>query len=74
MVFISCTLRLTIDNSFTGLCDVFDEQENPEVMAKQIIFKMQLIASVHKTLLKNVEHAQRRQRKVYAARKRVANL
>jgi hypothetical protein len=30
---------------------------------------MQLIASVHKTLLENVEHAQRKQRKVYVAKK-----
>jgi hypothetical protein len=48
---------------------VFDEQENPEVMAKQMILKMQLIASVHKTLLENVEQAQKRQWKVYATRK-----
>jgi hypothetical protein len=40
-------------------------------MAEQMILKMQLIASVHKTLLENVEQAQRRQRKVYVARKRL---
>jgi hypothetical protein len=34
-----------------------------------MILKMWLIASVHKTLLENVEHAQKRQRKVYATRK-----
>jgi hypothetical protein len=33
-----------------------------------MILKMRLIASVHKTLLENVEHAQRKQRKVYASR------
>jgi len=38
-------------------------------MVEQMIFKMQLIASVHKTLLENVEQAQKRQKKVYAARK-----
>jgi hypothetical protein len=61
--------KLTIDNNLRGLCDVFDEQENPEVITKQMILKMQLIASVHKTLLENVEQAQKRQRKVYATRK-----
>jgi hypothetical protein len=30
---------------------------------------MQLIASVHKSVFKNVEHAQKKQRKVCAARK-----
>jgi hypothetical protein len=69
MVFIGCTPRLTIDNNLIGLCDVFDEQENPEFIAKQMILKMQLIANVHKTLLENVEHAHRKQRKVYAAKK-----
>jgi hypothetical protein len=48
---------------------VFDEQDNPKVIAKQMILKMQLIVNVHKTLLENVEHAQRKQRKVYAAKK-----
>jgi len=38
-------------------------------MVEQMILKMQLIASVHKTLLKNVEQAQKRQKKVYATRK-----
>jgi hypothetical protein len=61
--------RLTIDNSLNGLCDVFDEQASPEVMANQMILKMQLITSVHKFLLENVEHAQKKQRKAYATRK-----
>jgi hypothetical protein len=38
-------------------------------MVEQMILKMQLIANVHKTLLENVEQAQKRQRKVYAAKK-----
>ncbi len=63
------TPRLTIDNNLSGLCDVFDEQKNPEIIVKQMILEMQLIASVHKTLLKNVEHAQRKQKKVYAITK-----
>jgi hypothetical protein len=57
MVFTGCTPRLTIDNSLSGLCDVFDEHVSLEVMANQMILKMELIASVHKFLLENVEHA-----------------
>jgi hypothetical protein len=59
-MFTGRTPRLNINNSRSGLCDVFDEQETPEVMANQMIFKMQLITSVHKSLLENVEHAQRK--------------
>ncbi len=58
MVLIGRTPRLTIDNNLSGLCDVFNEQENPKVKAEQMILKMRLIANVHKTLLENVEHAQ----------------
>jgi len=60
MVLIGCMPRLTIDNSLSGLCNVFDEQASPRVMVDQMIFKMQLIASVHKSLLENVEHAQKK--------------
>jgi hypothetical protein len=49
--------RLTIDNSLSGLCDVVDEQKSLEVVANQMILKTQLIASVHKSRLENVEHA-----------------
>jgi hypothetical protein len=57
MVLTGRTPRLTIDNSFSGLCDVFDEQENLEVIIDQMILKMKLITSMHKSLLENVEHA-----------------
>jgi hypothetical protein len=40
MVLISRTPRFSIDNSLNGLCDAFDEQENPEVMVAQMVFKM----------------------------------
>jgi hypothetical protein len=40
MVLTSRTLRLTINNSISGLCDVFDEQESPEIMADQMILKI----------------------------------
>ncbi len=69
MVFTGYTPKFTIDNSLSGLCDVFDEQESLKIMANQMILKMQLIASVHKSLFENVEHVQRKQMKVYVARK-----
>jgi hypothetical protein len=71
MVLIGHTPRLTIDNNLNGSCDVFDEHENPEVIVEQMILKMWLITIMHKTLLENVEHAQRKQRKVYASKKRL---
>jgi hypothetical protein len=40
MVLTSRTPRLAIDNNLSGFCDVFDEQENPEVMVEQMICKM----------------------------------
>ncbi len=61
--------KLTIDNNFNGLCNIFNEHANPQVVTDQMILKMQLIASVHKSLLKNVEDVQKKQRKVYVARK-----
>jgi len=33
MVLVGCMPILTIDNSCNGLCDVFDEQASPEIMA-----------------------------------------
>ncbi len=57
MVLTGRMLRFTIDNNLSGLCDVFDEQENSKVITMQMILKMRLIASVHKILLKTVEHA-----------------
>jgi hypothetical protein len=60
MVFTGRTPRFTIDNNLNDLCDVFDDHASLEVMAYQMILKMQLITSVHKSLLVNVEHVQRK--------------
>jgi len=51
---------LTIDNNQNGLCDVFDEHASPEIVANQMILKMQLIVNVHKSFLENVEHVQKK--------------
>jgi len=66
MVLTICTPRLTIDNNFNGLCDVFDEFVSLEVMTKQMVQNMQLIVVVHRLLLENVEHVQKKQRKTHA--------
>jgi hypothetical protein len=65
MVLIRCTPRLTIDNNFNGLCDVFDEFVGLEVTTKQMVQNMQLIVVVHRLLLENVEHVQKKQRKTH---------
>jgi hypothetical protein len=56
--------RLVVDNSLNGLCKVIDEQMGLEAMVEQMIWKMQLVSIIHKTLLKNVEQAQKKQCKV----------
>jgi hypothetical protein len=43
-------------------------------MVEQMIFKMQLIISVHKTLLENVEQALEETKEGVCSQKRVANL
>ncbi len=50
-------------------CVMFDESARLEFMIEQLIHKMHLIVSMHKSLLENVKQAQNKQRKVYAARK-----
>jgi len=58
---------MTIDNNLNGLCDIFDEHVGLEIAAKQMVLKMQLITNVHKSLLKNVKHVQKKWKKVYVA-------
>ncbi len=69
MVLIMCTPKLTTDNNFNGLCNVLDEHATLEVMVELMVHKMELIANVHKSLLENVEHVQKKQQEVYATRK-----
>jgi len=52
-----------------GLCEIVDEQMGLEAMVEQMIWKMQLVSSIHKTLLENVEQAQKKQCKVKVPRK-----
>jgi len=69
MVLIGHNPRLTTNNNLSVLCVVVGKQVGHEVMVEQMINKMQLVANIYKTLLENVEQAQKTQRKVYVARK-----
>jgi hypothetical protein len=60
---------LRADNFLQALTAETDESENVEVLAARFLQKVELIASLHDDVLVNVEQAQRRQKKNYAARK-----
>jgi hypothetical protein len=69
MILTGRTPRLRADNFLQTLTAETDESENVEVLAAQFLQKVELIASLHDDVLVNVEQAQRRQKKNYAARK-----
>jgi hypothetical protein len=69
MILTGRTPRLRADNFLQALTAETDESENVEVLAAQFLQKVELIASLHDDVLVNVEQAQRRQKKNYAARK-----
>jgi hypothetical protein len=52
--------KLVANNSLNGLCEVVNEQMGPEAMVEQMIWKMQLVSSIHKSLLGNVEQAHKK--------------
>jgi DNA polymerase sigma len=60
MVFTSHTSKLTINNNLNGLCVIFDEHVCLEIVAKQMVLNMHMIANVHKSMLENVEHVQKK--------------
>jgi len=43
--------KLIVNNSLNELCDVIDEHVGSEVMAEQMIQKMQLVSCIHKSVL-----------------------
>jgi len=50
--------RLRADNYLNALTDVTDDSANVEIAAAQFLQKVRLIASIHESVLFNVEHAQ----------------
>ncbi len=49
--------RLRADNYLNALTDVTDDSADVEVVAAQFLKKVELIASIHESVLLNVEHA-----------------
>jgi len=61
--------RLKADNYLNALTDVTNDSADVEVVTTQFLQKVRLIASIHKSVLLNMEHAQQKQRNTYATRK-----
>ncbi len=57
MIIMGMTPRLTIDNRLNSLTQVMDDQIDLEEMTLQMVFKMELVAQFHESLLENVDRA-----------------
>ncbi len=68
MVLTGRTLRLRADNCLNTLTDEIDDTATVEDMATRFLEKVRLIASIHESLLFNVEQAQKKQKSTYANR------
>ncbi len=60
---------LKVDNYLSALTGVVDDGGDVEQIAAQFLEKVQLIASIHESVLLNVEQAQKKQRSTYTSRK-----
>jgi hypothetical protein len=69
MILTGCTPRLRADNYLNSLTAEVDDTANVETTAEQLMQKMKLIANIHENVLLNVEQAQQKQKRTYAARK-----
>jgi len=69
MILTGRTPRLRADNHLDALTTVTNDSDDVEVAVAHLVQKMELIASIHEDVLLNVEQAQKKQRKAYAARK-----
>ncbi len=69
MILTGRTPRLRADNYLQALTTEIDDTTNVETMAEQFMQKVTLIASIHETVLRNVEQAHKKQKKTYATRK-----
>jgi hypothetical protein len=61
--------RLKVDNYLNALTDVIKDGTDVEIAAERFLEKVKLIASIHESVLLNVEQAQKKQKSTYAARK-----
>ncbi len=69
MILTGRTPRLRADNYLQALTAETDDGDDIEEAAAQFLQKMELIGSIHNSILCNVEQAQKQQKKVYAARR-----
>ncbi len=58
--------RLRVDNCLNDLTGVVDDGADVEHVTAQFLEKVRLIASIHKSVLLNIEQAQKKQRSTYA--------
>jgi hypothetical protein len=61
--------RLRADNYLSALTDIINDSADVETTAAQFLEKVNLIASIHESVLFNVEQAQRKQKNTYAVKK-----
>jgi hypothetical protein len=69
MILTGRTPRLRADNYLHSLIAEVDDTADVETTAEQLMQKMKLIASIHENVMLNVEQAQQKQKRTYAARK-----
>jgi len=69
MILTGQTPRLRADNYLHALTITTDDDVDVEMAAAQFLQKVKLIASIHESVLLNVEQAQQKQRRTYATRK-----
>jgi hypothetical protein len=69
MILTGRTPRLRADNYLHSLTAEVDDTADVETTAEWLVQKMKLIASIHENVLLNVEQAQQKQKRTYAARK-----
>jgi hypothetical protein len=69
MILTGRTLHLRADNYLSALTSVIEDGDGVEQIAAQFLEKVKLIASIHESVLLNVEQAQKKQRSTYANKK-----
>ncbi len=69
MVLTGRSPRLRADNYLSALTGVVNDGVDVEQITAQFLEKVNLIASIHESVLLNVERAQKRQRSAYASRR-----
>jgi len=69
MILTGRTPRLKANNYLQALTVVTDDDVDAEVAAAQFLQKVKFIASIHESVLFNVEQAQQKQKRTYATRK-----